>query len=198
MEEEVKVCEYCETVNKVDSLECLNCGADLTLVIAEKREIILTDALVNNGTTTGDIEIDRTSSIENNSPDENKGEGISKVSIIEDEGKNSSETVTTVPTVKFLTMKLVNSQDNKVIEIPIEGGLVGREGDICPEYFKTNPYLSCLHAKVYYRDTDLIVLDEGSTNGTKLNGIMIEKGVETKLCLGDKVSFANLEFKVSL
>lgn len=100
-------------------------------------------------------------------------------------------------TIVLVPMKLIGVRDGKQIEIPFTGGTIGREGDIDGDYFELNPYVSSFHAKLYYEGVDLILLDENSTNGTKLNGMPIEKGAGVRITIGDKITFANLEFLVT-
>lgn len=57
--------------------------------------------------------------------------------------------------------------------------------------------ISRMHAKLIEREDDLYLLDLNSTNGTYLNGEMIESGQEYKLEEGDMVAFALSEFYVA-
>lgn len=57
--------------------------------------------------------------------------------------------------------------------------------------------VSRMHAKLMKKEDGLYLLDLNSTNGTYLNGEMVESGQEYKLEEGDMVAFALSEFYVS-
>ena len=54
--------------------------------------------------------------------------------------------------------------------------------------------VSRLHAKVVYKDDGMYILDMNSTNGTYLNGELIQAGKEYKLEEGDMISIAAVQF----
>lgn len=97
-------------------------------------------------------------------------------------------------TVAFTNFKLVHTGSGREIEIPIEGGIIGREADIGKELLYNNFYVSSHHAKIALREKGYIIIDEGSKNGTKLNGIKLEKGREYELTDGDSIVVANEQF----
>lgn len=97
-------------------------------------------------------------------------------------------------TVCLQTLKLVNSRDGKEILIPFEGGCIGRGGDIFPDYFATNPYISYEHARIQRDNDRYLILDNHSTNGTRLNGSALEKEKRYPLKPGDHLTLANWEF----
>lgn len=75
-----------------------------------------------------------------------------------------------------------------------EGGF-GRNGGIWTE-LNTIPYVSGSHGRIERRASDWIIIDNGSTNGTFINGARIAPGVGTPLHKGDKVKIATVEFTV--
>jgi pSer/pThr/pTyr-binding forkhead associated (FHA) protein len=56
--------------------------------------------------------------------------------------------------------------------------------------------LSRIHAAITIADREITVEDRGSVNGTMVNGTGIAG--PTKLSAGDRVAFANVEFRVDV
>jgi hypothetical protein len=75
--------------------------------------------------------------------------------------------------------------------LDLDENLVGRKGarqNIHPEIPVNDPSVSARHCKICRRkDGSAYVVDVGSTNGTKLNGIALEEGVETAVEPGDEI-----------
>lgn len=87
-------------------------------------------------------------------------------------------------------------KDKIQIEIPNEGGTIGRNGTIKQDYFQFNPYMSRLHARIIHSDSGYLILDEGSTNGTQINHIKLTPGKCYLLCKGDRLVLADIELQV--
>lgn len=77
--------------------------------------------------------------------------------------------------------------------------------DYCLEIFNSliierknfsSKFISARHAHLFVRDEELYVLDLGSTNGTYLNGKLLNKMQEYKLINNDRLTFADEEFEV--
>jgi hypothetical protein len=75
--------------------------------------------------------------------------------------------------------------------LDLDENLVGRRSaraNVHPEIPVNDPSVSSRHLKLCRRkDGALYLVDVGSTNGTKLNGVAVEPGVETPLKPGDKI-----------
>lgn len=95
------------------------------------------------------------------------------------------------------TLRLKNLKDGTVINIPPLGGVLGRAGDINPSYFSNNHFVSRLHAKITYMRGTYLIEDLGSINGTKVNGLPLDKNRSVHIRGGDTIKLANLEFEVS-
>ena len=57
--------------------------------------------------------------------------------------------------------------------------------------------MSRLHAKLSNKKDGVYIMDMNSTNGTFVNGDVLDPGKEYKLELGDMISFAKIQYIVS-
>ena len=75
--------------------------------------------------------------------------------------------------------------------LDLDENLVGRRSartNVHPEIPVGDPSVSSRHLKICRRkDGSLYLVDVGSSNGTKLNGVTVEPGVETSLKAGDQI-----------
>lgn len=71
---------------------------------------------------------------------------------------------------------------------------LGKKQGINDYVIADNKVVSGSHAKIVIRDEEVFVIDVGSLNGTKVNGVLIEKNVEHRLSNNDKLRLANEEF----
>ncbi len=94
-------------------------------------------------------------------------------------------------------LRFKNIKDGSTIDIPPLGGILGRNGDINPSYFKNLSYISRKHAKIYYDRGRYFIEDLGSKNGTKVNGLKIDSYLGIPIRGGDNVSIADMEFKIT-
>ena len=94
-------------------------------------------------------------------------------------------------------IKLVSTKDGFEISIPFLGCLIGREGDVSPEYFSSaeHAYVSNRHASITLKDNLYMLMDE-STNGTTLNNRPLTREKEYRIEVGDRIVFADMEFIV--
>ncbi len=85
--------------------------------------------------------------------------------------------------------------ENKAIEYEVKDRLIyaGRNPESCDWLIESNT-VGRVHAKVEYDGVAVAVSDEGSVNGTCINGIRLVQGEKHELADGDKVMFADLEF----
>jgi len=93
---------------------------------------------------------------------------------------------------------LINVINQGVVEIPEDGGLIGRSCDIAPEIFN-HKWVSDPHCRITLKDNQCYIEDiggegAGSTNGTFLDGIKLAPRIPTKLYDGTKIRIAHLIF----
>ena len=93
-------------------------------------------------------------------------------------------------------IKLVGRRDGVEITVPPMGGIIGREGDLEPDYFCHNDFVSRKHARIFFSDAGYYIVDDNSHNGTMINNTLLVKGEKYPLCPGDSIVFANNEFVV--
>jgi len=74
---------------------------------------------------------------------------------------------------------------------------VGRDPAQCPITL-TEPRVSGVHATLKFENGLLLVRDEGSNNGTHVNGQRIPAGVYTSVVSGGSLRFGPVEFTVRL
>jgi pSer/pThr/pTyr-binding forkhead associated (FHA) protein len=74
---------------------------------------------------------------------------------------------------------------------------VGRDGAAC-QIVLTEPRVSGTHATLKFEAGQLTVRDEGSNNGTYLNGQRLPPGMWTPLAPGAALRFGPVEFAVRL
>ena len=67
---------------------------------------------------------------------------------------------------------------------------IGRSGDI---YFSKDPYMSKIHSTIKSYDGEYFIMDNKSSNGTRVNGKKINNSV--KLSNGDQITCGQTEFK---
>jgi pSer/pThr/pTyr-binding forkhead associated (FHA) protein len=98
---------------------------------------------------------------------------------------------------KAFGLEIINSGDNPNLKkggiVPIRGNLtIGRKEDNM--VIINDPYVSSYHAKIYVKNTDYLLEDLGSTNGTLLN----EEKLEGKAYLnpGDEIEIGSVLFRV--
>ena len=99
-------------------------------------------------------------------------------------------------TVRMTGIQLVNTTSGYQLSIPIEGGVIGRSGNIHIEHFQHNLFVSNQHARFSITGTGYTLADLNSTNGTKVNGQQLLAGQEIPIKVGDHIIFANLEYEV--
>lgn len=92
---------------------------------------------------------------------------------------------------------LKSMKDGKYPDIHLQKGnvVIGGMAEGCTYLLKERG-VSRLHAKIMEKADGIYLLDLNSTNGTFLNGEMIEPGRDYKIEEGDMVAFANCEFVI--
>ena len=79
--------------------------------------------------------------------------------------------------------------------LPLREGQFGRTSGIYPE-FASCKYISGSHGKLMRSGSNWMIVDNGSTNGTYINGKKLTPGVSAPLHVGDKLIIATLEFDI--
>ncbi len=79
--------------------------------------------------------------------------------------------------------------------LPLHEGPFGRTSGIYPE-FASCKYVSGRHGAFTRTAAGWMVVDNGSTNGTFVNGMRLTPGVETPIRIGDTLTIATIDFNV--
>ena len=97
---------------------------------------------------------------------------------------------------EHLYLESIEKGKYEPIRIRKQSVVLGTMADSC-NYTLMARGISRMHAKLMEKADGLYLLDLNSTNGTYLNGEMIESGQDYKLEEGDMVAFALSEFFVA-
>ena len=91
------------------------------------------------------------------------------------------------------------SLGDKIVERELTEGeyLIGASPEADIQLVDQEGFISREHAQLIVRDGEIFMIDQGSKNGTFINGHRIESNTEVKIELNDKVSLADtiLEFE---
>lgn len=79
--------------------------------------------------------------------------------------------------------------------LPLREGQFGRTSGIYPE-FASCKYISGNHGALARAGAGWTVVDNGSTNGTFVNGQRLTQGVGAPIRIGDTLTIATIDFKV--
>jgi pSer/pThr/pTyr-binding forkhead associated (FHA) protein len=68
---------------------------------------------------------------------------------------------------------LYPEESRQTMQIPETGLLIGRSPDcnLC----LTDEFISAKHCKIFFENEELFIEDQGSTNGTFIDGVQVEK-----------------------
>lgn len=91
---------------------------------------------------------------------------------------------------------LTRTDEKKEYPMVREVMVVGRTKDTHVQVIDNS--VSGKHARITCRKNELFVIDDFSTNGTSVNGEQLKPEVSRKLKHGDKISFGDVPFEVSL
>ncbi len=90
--------------------------------------------------------------------------------------------------------RLVSVSDRKEIAVDYFPFLIGKNRglvDVC----LNEPGVSRLHAKLEREGTEYYITDLNSTNGTKINGSLLEANERKQIQIGDELDFAGILFR---
>ena len=92
-----------------------------------------------------------------------------------------------------------NSLVNSIVQVGVNGAVIGRKQGPYQQLFVDNMYISGLHAQLIYKpDIGWCISDKHSSNGTKLNQRDMLPDVPMSLKSGDIVTLANINLQVSI
>lgn len=86
---------------------------------------------------------------------------------------------------------------NEILDIRPEGEILGRMGSVNAELFEEYPYVGRMHCEIKCIDGQWKIKDM-STNGTRINGKVIEKNKYVNIKDKDVLSLANAHFEVNI
>lgn len=95
-----------------------------------------------------------------------------------------------------VTLVLKDIFSNSTYEIAQDGVIARERGDIYPEVFSKNDYISDPHCRLHLINNQWMIEDLDSTNKTKVNGVELTPFTETALYAGSHLKLANMDFKV--
>lgn len=117
---------------------------------------------------------------DNNTIQDNKDESI--------ENSQGNSTIV-VDRIKFIAKK-----DNYEVHIPVKlETILGREGDLCNDYFDQSNFISRRHSTIRLNSGGYSITDH-SSNGTFVNGELLQRGQTAKIKVGDEVTLADMDF----
>ncbi|MGN0152888.1 MAG: DUF6382 domain-containing protein [Lachnospiraceae bacterium] len=117
--------------------------------------------------------------------------------LTEDNFKSSEEEIVNEKNQGHLYLESLEKEKYPPIHIKNESIVLGCMVDGC-NYILPERGISRLHAKIMEKGDGIYLLDLNSTNGTYLNGEILESGQDYKLEEGDHVAFAKSEFYVAV
>lgn len=99
--------------------------------------------------------------------------------------------------IKYVELK--NIDDGKIIRIGKGSYMIGKLGEIEPEYFFDKPYVGREHAMIYVEKENVTVMDHNSKNWTRINGkrIVMRDG-RKEIKSGDQITLADQTFEVMM
>src|SRR3954468_10071385 len=74
--------------------------------------------------------------------------------------------------------------------------LLGRRGGV--DVLLPDGHVSLVHARIERRKGEYYLVDDGSTNGTRINDVPVEAGVRWQLHEGDRINIGRYALMVSL
>lgn len=93
--------------------------------------------------------------------------------------------------------QLIVQRNGAHVDISSNKFCIGKDNNCC-DLVLDNPNISRNHITITFNGSDYFVTDNNSTNGTKLNGVILQAGVATKLENYDRLLLANeiIDFQI--
>ena len=127
--------------------------------------------------------------------EEEKGREEQVPDLSENEPEDTMQTVLLISQSEIQAKrKLYSLTDGKEIPIAYFPFLIGKNRGLV-DFCLNEPGVSRLHAKIERDDTGFFITDLNSTNGTKVNGSLLEANEQRQLRIGDELSFAGILFR---
>lgn len=84
------------------------------------------------------------------------------------------------------------------MEIPFDKNLItiGKKHDLCNAVIQNNSAISRKHASVIREGNQFFIKDEGSSNGTFINGVRLTPGQKMPFSIGDTIRLSDMDFVV--
>lgn len=127
-------------------------------------------------------------------PVEGGTQGLSDESTLMEPDYNQTMLLTEIDFFTEYNPSLHRISTNERIPIRKYEFKLGKKQGINDYVVTDNKVVSGSHAKIVIHDEEVFIIDVGSLNGTKVNGVLIEKNVEHPLSNNDKLRLANEEF----
>ena len=89
---------------------------------------------------------------------------------------------------------MISISDRKEIAVEYFPFLIGKNKGLV-DLFLCEPGVSRLHAKIEQDEEEYFVTDLNSTNGTKINGLLLEANERKQIRIGDELDFAGIGFR---
>ncbi|WP_139488212.1 FHA domain-containing protein [Brevibacillus dissolubilis] len=217
---EVRICENCNHHNDISMMDCEKCRMDISYIRPERvpagggGEAPAPTPNPNPGETApfspdAPFPLGRDNGADDRSSAAGQESGdssaINRQSAPDQKSNAQPSTATSAAshtggashTVRMQQLRLVAIRGGFSIEIPLYGGVIGRDGDFAKEFFQEHLYVSNRHATIRFNGVDYTIADH-STNGTRLNHQRLERDREYPLQDGDALVIANLDFRVQL
>ena len=105
--------------------------------------------------------------------------------------------IITIPTA-LLNYYLIRTKTDEVIGFQSSEITIGRSETMCQYVIRNNSTVGRCHAKVLYDGHSCKIVDNGSVNGTYLNGHRLEPGKEYVLHNNDQILLSNEAFSVHM
>jgi len=89
---------------------------------------------------------------------------------------------------------LYPEDSRQTLQIPENGLLIGRSPDC--DLCLTDEFISAKHCKIFFENEELFIEDQGSTNGTFIDGTQVEKKSSLKEGQGIQIGATVLKINV--
>lgn len=205
----IKICPKCNKENEVTMDFCVGCGNHIKLVIPTKGKE------ENTNVSTPFKKSNSSSKIKyykqcrvcgNKCYIDNKDQFLDVCSYCGNEDINDIPTNEEIEKVEIKEVdqatlvqdkkKTYGLKDSSGLIIKLcDTSVIGRYGEVEPEYFSRNPYVSGNHARIGCQGDRWFIEDLNSTNGTRINGKKCTAGIKYLLKPGFKITLANLELE---
>lgn len=100
-------------------------------------------------------------------------------------------------TIKYVELK--NLENGKIIQIKSGSYMIGKLGEVEPDYFMNKRYVGREHAMIFVEKDLVSVMDNNSKNWTKINNTrIINQDGKMEINTGDQLTLADLTFEVNI